>query len=171
MKPYILSLVAAALAAAVVELLAPRGEGGRITAQVRMVAGLFLLVALLLPLRDGVAFLSELADGEGPSIPSYDAPDYEATLQAAVLSMGSAELTAWVTSTLAETFSVPPEQVEVVPVWAEGETVPPPLTEVCIVLSGKAALTDPHPIEAFFADVLGCPCRVSVSFSYQKEAI
>ena len=164
MTPYILSLVAAAMAAAVVELLAPKGEGGRISAQVRMVAGLFILVALLLPLRDGVAFLTELSDGGGLAIPSYDAPDYESTLQASVVSLGSAELSAWVTSTLEAEFSISPDLAEVVPVWGESDTTPPPLAEVYIVLSGKAVLTDPHPIEAFFADALGCPCRVSISF-------
>ena len=163
MTPYIFSLVAAAMAAAVVELLAPKGEGGRIAAQVRMVAGLFLLVALLLPLRDGVAFLAGLSDGDGLAIPSYDVPGYESTLQASVLSMGSAELAAWITATLETEFSVSPELAEVLPVWGAIEATTPPLAEVYIVLSGKAALTDPHPIESFFADALGCPCRVSVS--------
>ena len=163
MTPYILSLVAAAMAAAVVELLAPKGEGGRISAQVRMVAGLFLLVALLLPLRDGLAFLTELADGDGVLFPSYETPDYASTLQAAVVSMGRAELSAWVTSTLEAEFSVSPDLAEVVPVWEASDSTPPPLAEVYIVLSGKAALTDPHPMEAFFSEALGCPCHVSVS--------
>ena len=51
MSAYILPLLAASLAAALVELLAPKGDGGRIAAHVRMIAGLYLLVALLNPLR------------------------------------------------------------------------------------------------------------------------
>ena len=164
MTPYVLSLVAASITAAVVEMLAPRGEGGRIVAQVRMVAGLFLIVALLVPLRDGLTFLSGLAEGEGIVVPSYDIPDYEVTLQASVLAMGSEEVSAWVVSVLEEKFSVSAEYVEVIPVWSDGESIPPPLAELYILLSGKAALTDPHPIEAFFEDALGCSCRVSVAF-------
>ena len=170
MASYILSLVAASMAAAIVELLAPRGEGGRIAAQVRMVAGLFLIVALLLPLRDGVAFLADLADGDGldVDIPSYDASAYEATLQVSLLSMGSEELAAWVRNTVAEELSISADLVEVIPVWGESgngsETIPPPLAEVYVVLSGSAVLADPHAIEALVSEALGCPCRVSVSF-------
>ena len=149
MTPYVLSLVAASITAAVVEMLAPRGEGGRIAAQVRMVAGLFLIVSLLVPLRDGLTFLSDLAEGEGIVVPSYDVPDYEATLQASVLAMGSEEVSVWVVSVLEDKFSVSAEYVEVIPVWSDGESIPPPLAELYILLSGKAALTDPLPISYF----------------------
>ena len=154
------------MAASIVELLAPRGEGGRIAAQVRMVAGLFLIVALLLPLRDGVAFLADLADGDGldVDIPSYDIPTYEATLQASLLSMGSEEVAAWVRDTVAEELSISADLVEVVPVWEESESIPPPLAEVYVALSGSAMLADPRIIEALVSEALGCPCRVSVSF-------
>jgi len=62
--PYLLSLLTASLAAAIAELLAPKGEGGRITAHIRMVAGLFLLVALLNPLREGIRLLRDAALGD-----------------------------------------------------------------------------------------------------------
>ncbi len=166
MTPYILSLAAASLAAALVELLAPKGEGGRLAAGIRMVAGLFLLVALLSPLRAGLELLVGLSDGTvdlPAGVPSVEAEDYESTLQASILSLGEAELTAWVGETLRTAFGVSPEEVEVTPVWAESETLPPPLAELCIVLSGEAMFANPHPMEAYFTDALGCPCRVSVA--------
>ena len=64
MKSYILTLLSASLAASVVELLAPNGEGGRLASHIRMIAGLFLLVALLTPLREGIRLLREAADGD-----------------------------------------------------------------------------------------------------------
>ena len=64
MNTYILSLLAASLAAAVVELITPKGEGGRLVSHVRMVAGLFLLVALLAPLREGITLLLDAAQGD-----------------------------------------------------------------------------------------------------------
>ncbi len=164
MTPYILSLVAASIAAAVVELLAPRGQGGRLSAQVRMVAGLFLLVALLVPLKDGLSYLSDLTDGGNIEIPAYEAPDYEATLKASLLSLGSEELSVWVKDILESEFSLSAQNTEVIPVWAEDDELPATLAEVCIVLSGADRLADPHPIETFFSDTLGCPCRVSVAF-------
>ncbi len=165
MTPYILSLLAASVAAAIVELLAPRGEGGRMTAQVRMVAGLFLLVALLHPLRAGIDFLMSLPE-QSMEMPEQDAAAYESTLKASILSLGNAELTAWVRETLETSFGIAPEQAEIVPVWDEGEALSPPLVELCIVLSGRAILEDPHAIESYFADALGCPCRVSVALYY-----
>ncbi len=164
MTSYILSLTVASLAAVLVELLAPKGENGRLGAGVRMVAGLFLLVALLTPLRAGVDFLSDLAEGDGVDLPAYDAPDYESTLQASVLSLGHAELTAWVKQTLATEFSISAESAEVVVIFAEADTLTPPPAVVYIVLSGTAMLEDPHPIEAYFEERLSCPCHVSVAF-------
>ena len=43
MSNYILTLLAASLAACMIELLAPKGDGGRTASYVRMIAGLFLL--------------------------------------------------------------------------------------------------------------------------------
>ncbi len=159
---YILSLLAASFAAVVVELLAPRGEGGRLAASVRMCAGLFLLVALLGPLRAGVALLGSLADAL-PEFPTHEAPDRESERLAPVVALGEAALVEWVTETLSTEFSLPPDRVEVMCVWAESADGLPPLTELHIVLLGSAMLTDPHPIEAHFADALDIPCRVSVA--------
>ncbi len=163
MTAYILSMLAAALLCAVVELLAPKGEGGRLASGVRMVAGLFLLVALLAPLRAGLDVLSDFV-GQDIDTPAEDAEGYESAWEASILALGHAELTAWVTETLTTEFGIAADCVEVVPVWGESDTVTPPLSEVCIVLSGRAMAEDPAPIEAYFAAALGCPCRVSVTW-------
>ncbi len=159
---YILSLAAAALAAALVELLAPKGSGGRLASGVRMTAGIFLLVALITPLRAGLDLLTHLSDGD-LELPAVAVPDYESTFQDALLSLGESELTVHVTEILQSEFDIPPDLVSVVPVWRDSGEVPPPLHELCVVLSGKAMLENPHPIEAYFTDTLGVPCRVSVS--------
>ncbi len=166
---YILPLLAASFAAAMVELLAPRGEGGKLAAAVRMCAGLFLLVSLLTPLRAGIALLSDLAD-EASEIPGIeidapDASDYESTLQASLVALGEHELHAWVCETLQTRFAIPPDHVEVIFVWADTPDLPPPLGEVCLVVSGTAIFEDPHPIESYFTATLGIPCRVSVDVS------
>ena len=64
MKTYFLTLTVAALGAALVERLSPPGEGGRLAGYTRLIAGLYLLVVLLSPLRDGIKVLSGLAQGQ-----------------------------------------------------------------------------------------------------------
>ncbi len=167
MAPYILTLLVASLAAAVVELLAPRGEGGRLAGHVRMIAGLFLLVALLDPLQKGIELLQSAADGELTedilsALPDDTPIDYESTFHAGLSAVGARETEAWVSSTLASSFSVPATDAIVAAVC---ETVDGGLiiTEVRIALSGSSLLTNPHPIETYFEEQLGCPCYVTVS--------
>ncbi len=162
---YILSLTAASIAAVVVELLAPRGEGGRLASSVRMTAGLFLLVALLSPLRAGLELLTGLAEGS-LELPAAETVDYGSTWQGALVAMGERELVAWAVDALYADFSVPPAHAEVIPVFAEdGDALPPPLSELCIVLHGASVLEDPHPIEEYFTAALGVPCRVTVALT------
>lgn len=166
MSAYILPLLAASLAAALVELLAPKGDGGRIAAHVRMIAGLYLLVALLNPLREGLDLLRSAAEGdltarlEG-SVTAYTPEDYEAFFRASLSALGKDETQAQVTSALESVFGIPSDACAVEAVCeSDGETLI--LREVRIGLKGKYALKNPHPIEKYFADALGCPCYVTV---------
>ena len=166
MNAYILTLLSASLAAAVAELLAPKGEGGRLVSHVRMVAGLFLLVALLVPLREGITLLLDAAQGDMASrveelIPEAYQPDYEAVFGDSLAAMGEEEVEAWVMATLESRFGVPADLCLVEGVCAyEAEALA--ITEVRIALWGGSALTDPHPIEDYFTQQLGCPCSVTV---------
>ncbi len=168
MSAYILSLCVAAIAAAVVELLAPRGDGGRLAGSIRMIAGLFLLVALLRPLTDGISYLSAVADGDIADILPDDLPtpaeNYEATLYAALSDCTAAELEAWVTSTLTTEFAIPREHITV-SALCEPATPDSPLSldELRIGLSGSSALRDPHPIEDYFEKALSVPCYLTIS--------
>ncbi len=168
MSPYILSLCVAAIAAAVVELLAPRGDGGRLAAHIRMIAGLFLLVILLRPLSDGIAFLSTAAAGDLADILPDDLPtpsrDYESTLYAALSDCTVAELEIWVQNTLTAEFAIPPEDISI-SVLSEPATPDAALTvtELRIALSGSSMLRDPHPIEDYFAEALSAPCYLTIT--------
>lgn len=167
MNTYILSLLVASLAAALVELLAPRGDGGRIASHVRMIAGLFLLVSLLSPLKVAVSYIRDVADGTlrddllAAYTPDIPAEDYEATFGATLASVGRDEVSAWVKTTLQDRFSVPPNNttVEVV-CLSNGETLT--VSEVRIALIGSSVWKDPHPIEAYITEQLACPCYITV---------
>ncbi len=171
MTNYILSLLIASLAAAVVEMLVPRGDGGRMAAYVRMVAGLFLLVALISPLRAGLDLLASAADGSlsedilaalpaGPADPS----EHESTLAATLTATTAAEVEAWTRTELSSRFSIPPADATVAATCTyspeDGRLT---LIDLRIALTPAHLLTDPHPIEAYFADALACPCYVTIA--------
>ena len=166
MKPYILSLLSASLVAAVVELIAPKGEGGRMASHIRMVAGLYLLVALLNPLKEGISLLRSMADGDLVSrvesiIHSDAETDYHGVFGDSLATIGADEVSAWVTEAMETRFSIPPEGCVV---WASCEYTDDTLTvtEVRISLHSPYTLSDPHPMEAYYGDQLGCPCYVTV---------
>lgn len=166
MKPYILSLLSASLAVAVVELLAPKGEGGRMAAHVRMVAGLYLLVALLNPLREGISLLRSMADGDVASrveslIPSDVETDYNGVFGDNLTAIGAGEVSLWVTDAMETRFGIPSEGCAV---WASCAYAEDTLTvtEVRISLRGGYTLRDPLPIEVYFSSQLNCPCYVTV---------
>ena len=166
MSYYILSLLSASLAAAIIELLSPKGEGCRMASHIRMIAGLFLLVALLNPLREGIRLLRDAAEGNIASrveslIPSDIQTDYEAVFGENLAAIGSDEVKSWVTDTLKARFDIPPTGCKVSVTCAyDGETLT--VTEVRISLLGKYMLQDPHPIESYFTQQLTCPCYVTV---------
>ena len=180
MSAYVLTLLGASLAACMVELLVPKLDGGRMVGHVRMVAGLFLLVILLEPLADGLAFLKAAADGglanalantlEGviqlqPEQPSASEGDYEEVFLSSLNQLGRQETEAYVTETLGKTFSIPPSACAVEAVFdfhRESPEAEAFLREIRIGLKGIYGLEDPHPIEAYFAERLGCPCFVTV---------
>lgn len=167
MRPYILSLLSASLAVAVVELLVPKGEGGRMASHIRMVAGLYLLVALLNPLKEGISLLRSMADGDMVSrveslIPSDVETDYNRVFGDSLTTIGAGEVSTWVTETMESRFGIPPEGC-VVWVSCDYDDDTLTVTEVRISLKGSYTLRDPHPIESYFSSRLGCPCYVTVA--------
>ena len=166
MKAYILTILSASLVAAVIELLTPKGEGGRIAAHVRLIAGLFLLVALLNPLREGILYLKSAAEGNltdrlAEVLPESSAEDYEEVFLGVLTDAGALETEAWVLSALETVFHIPPTACTVEAICeAEGNALA--LREVRIALSGEYMWEDPHPIEAYISAQLQCPCYVTV---------
>lgn len=166
MNSYMITLISASLAAAVVTLLAPKGEGGKLASHVRMVAGLFLLVALLDPLRAGLDLLREVVDGDLTAhpeliLPEGDAEDYGAVFGDTLTSISRAEVETYARSALEASFGIPPEDCTVSAVCTYEEEILI-LSELRISLRGAHALADPHPIEAYFTERLKCPCYVTV---------
>ena len=171
MSAYILTLLSASLAVCVIELLLPKGDGERVASHVRLVSGLFLLVALLNPLREGLTLLRSAASGELGEVIAERLPtsspeeDYAASFNATLSEVGRREVEAWVKETLSAVFAIPSEGCAVEAVCQVEETeegVALSLAELRIGLKGKYILEDPHPIETYVSERLGCPCFVTV---------
>lgn len=165
MKTYVLALFGASLAAAVIELLSPRGEGGRLSSHVRMIAGLYLIVALLAPLRDGIALLQNAVSGDltgmiADRVPMLDT-DYEGVFGDHLSSLGQAEAEDYVRSALQSEFGIPPSDARVEVICTVTDHVPS-VTEVRILLATAYATYDPHPIESYMEEAFLCPCYVTV---------
>lgn len=160
-------ILSAALIASLAELLAPRGEGGKTAAYVRMIAGLFILVALSDPLREGLGILREATEGDPSAfveslLPEVNATDYGDAFYTTLTEISRREAETWVRARLESEFGIPPGGCALsVTCTKEGESVI--FTETRIALRGDYILTDPHPIEQYFEERLGCPCFVTVS--------
>ena len=163
---YVLTLLSASLAAAVVTLLSPKGEGGRMTAQIRMIAGLFLLAALLPPLRTGIDLLRDAVNGDLTArlesmLPHGDTDSYEAAFGDTLTAVSRAEVEDFARSALQTEFGIPPENCAVSAVCTYEEELLS-LSELRISLHGSHSLVNPHPIEVYFTEQLKCPCYVTV---------
>lgn len=143
---------------------------------VRMAAALCLLVCLLSPLAESAALLKEtllsdpgaLADrlsslqdpGDVPLLPQGGV-DADSLFENELTSLAASNVETWVQSRLRDTFGISPDHASVtVSCSSDGQSL---RTEgVWIVLRGRAVISDPHVIEAWFSERLGCPCAVSV---------
>lgn len=165
MGRYVYGLILVGVSAAVVELLAVGGDASRMKGHLRLVAGLCILVACLQPMREGIAYLTSLAEGELPlTLPHKDVEEenYQEMFDGYLGDTGSREVKVWVETTLTDVFGISEEHstVEVSMTVADGVPCP---AEVYIALSGKAILKNPHRIEEYISSRLACPCYVSVS--------
>lgn len=159
-------LIAAAVAATLVELIAPQGEGGRLGGQVRLVAGLCILIALIQPLREGLTILRAVAEGDlSEMLPDMELPaedEYGSVWADTLAKMGEQEAESWVESVLEREFGISPDNRRVQVICEAGEDGAPCVREVRIALWGAAIWKDPHVIEAHISERLSCPCTVSV---------
>lgn len=161
---YVYGFILTAVMAVLVEMLVP--AGGKLGGHVRLVAGLCLLVALIGPIREGIGLLRSAADGSWEwgipeEFPEIDT-DYEGMLGDHLASLGQREMEAWVSTTLTERFGIPAERATVTATVTAGEGGVPVLRHIHIRLTGSSVFKNPHEVEAFFTEQLGCPCTVAV---------
>lgn len=163
MKEYLLTLVAAALIAALIGILSPDGERGGIAKHLKLLTSLFLICVLISPLHSVLTGLKDLANGN-LSLPNFGTDtedDYRQQMDEALDGATESYFSDMLTQTLESQFSIATGDVACRVEWVrEGETHKP--LRVTVILSGKAIWKDPKPIEDFVSELLGCECRTAI---------
>jgi hypothetical protein len=159
MKTYLLTLIAAALVAALVGILSPEGERGGIGKHMKLLTSLFLICVLIAPLERVIDGLRSLADGSFEiTLPEGEGKeDFRTELESSMNSASASYFGEMLTQTLEAQFSIQTGDVRCAVKWENnGENLAP--TRVTVYLSGKAIWQDPRAIEAFVGELLGCEC-------------
>lgn len=166
MAQYVYAWITVAVLSVLSELLLPGGKGGKMAGHMRFLAGLCVLIALLPVVKDGLAHLRDLAEGDYEIVlPEGEKGDYEACFRESLADLTKEQYEVWVYDTLQREFAIDKENcVAEVTVAHHGDGVPS-ITAVFISLSGKAILKDPRQIESRIGTALSVPCMVSVDLN------
>ena len=164
------------LGAGVLEYMLPADKtGGKMSAAFQAVAGLCILLAMLKPITQGLSLLRDMNAGGTDALrerleqvellPQEDASGGEKKLADRLAEEGASQVEEWVYAALDKTFGIPARHAAVtahVSVDLSGGEQAR-LEQVYICLSGSAVLRNPHDIENWFSDALGCPVTLSVA--------
>ena len=162
MKAYLLSLIIAALVAALVGILAPSGERGGLAAHQRLITSLFLICVLIAPAENVLNVIQSLTTGDLSMIGLEEVPDkkdYQEQMNDALSASSERYFTQMLTQTICEAFSIPTHEINCSVSWNKSEGKP---TRVTVILSGTSIWKDPHAIEAFVTELLGCECIMAI---------
>ncbi|MBQ8311213.1 MAG: hypothetical protein IJX80_09415 [Clostridia bacterium] len=163
MSTYLISLIAAAMVAALIGILSPDGERGGIAKHMRFLVSLFLLCVLIAPLRETIGILSDFANGksESPEIGEIEKQDYQKEMENAMSASSKAYLVQLLTQALEKNFSIESGNVRCSVRWTDADGTLSP-TRVTVILSESAIWSDPEPIERFVTELLGCECVTAI---------
>ena len=162
MKVYLLSVLTTSLIASLVGILTPEGERGGIAKHVKLLLSLLLICALIAPLKGAVQWLRELGEGE-IRIPAIEDSEheYQSQMQEALDGASETYFIQMLTQAIASEFSISTDQMRCSARWEQAESGLAP-TSVTVILSGAAIWKNPHAIEAYVVDLLGCACEVAI---------
>lgn len=155
MQQYLMGLFTLALCCAVVELLAPAGEGGGIARHIKLMSALCLLCTLTAPLisllQNSDAWSDLLEDWlEGWTETEENTQQWQDRWQAESEALDITYAEQVVAEMICTKFALETKDVHLELV-ADGATV----SEVRVALSGKAIWVDTHRIEAYIKETFG----------------
>ena len=153
MKTYLLSLLGASLAVALIGILAPAGA----SKHMKLISSLFLICILIAPLPRAIGSVWSMAEDFTTQGGQSGSPsDYNGQMQEAVNSASKTYFAQTLTQLLEQQFSIPPGEVRCSIRWAEGTE------QITLILSGSAVWKNPADMEQFVTELLGCECVTAI---------
>ncbi len=158
MKQTLITVTAGALLATLVNLLAPQGEKGGIARFVRLLTSLFLLCLLASPLSKATEALEQLMQSDFIFWEDKQ-EEYDSQMQEFLDSASKDYVTQTLTRLLEERFLIASGQVEVRLEWEKDGSKP---SKATVILKDAAIWKNPHELQAFVEELLGCPCDTAI---------
>lgn len=161
MKEYLLSLLVAAILISILGMLAPEGGLGK---HLRLLLSLFLICVLISPLSSLPEKLQDFPNGilTFPWEDQEDAKeDYKQQLEESLSTSSKEYFDQALTQALALQFGIELGTVRCVTEWNDENGNAHP-QRVTVLLSQSAIWKDPHAIQTYVNELLGCECVVAL---------
>ena len=159
MKTYLVTLITASMALALVGILSPRGAKDGIAKHMRLLTAFITVCILIAPLRDAIASLGGILSGdtELPWEEPQEDERYEQQMNEALQNASTSYFTQMLTEMLQSRFEIADGEIRCAVTWEQDNEMLSPV-RVTVILSGRAIWKDPAQIEAFVSELLGCEC-------------
>jgi len=161
MKAYVLSVVGASLAAALVILLSPDGKGGGIGKHIKLLTSIALLCVIVDPF---LSFVSSLSDENFDRVKNdilEDLPEgdpYENIFYESLSKMSAGELERELKARISDKFAIDKEDLDVKAEYTLSENSVS-FKRITVILSGGAIFKSPYDIEAYVKELTGIECK------------
>ncbi len=156
-KEYFLCVIIAAVAAGLIGILAPDGNG--VGKYVRFAASLAVIAAVCTPLRPAVEYLYALSETDVSAVIDDELEKYTERTNQLITEQSTAIVCETIKTELSEEFDIPLHECEII-LDTEEESGEIRLIKVTVVLSGYSMWKDPKEIKNFVSDLAGCECEV-----------
>ena len=163
MEGYLIALLSTALGITLVSILTPEGSGGGIAKHVRLLSALLMICILIIPFEKLIQNLRHLTTGDlsFPGIENPNENDANDQFQSTLDEASKQYFTQSLTQMIESQFAISSGDLRCVINWRqEADTAVP--TKVTVLLSGSAIWKDPHQIEAFVTELIGCECITAI---------
>ncbi len=154
MNAYFLSLLGAALLAALIGMLSPDGGLGK---TLRLLTSLVLVCIIVAPIPGLITKWNEIP---GQTENEYQF-DFSEQSQTALDSAARSYFARALTAHLEETFDIPQGEIRCIISWSELENETKP-QHITLILSGSAKWKNPKTIQSYVSELLGCSCDSAI---------
>ena len=163
MNGYLIALLSTALGISLVSILTSDGAGGGIAKHVRLLSSLILICILIIPFENLIEKLKNLTSGEitFPGIELPEENDAKDQLQGTLDDASKQYFVQSLTQMLEKQFAIQSGDLRCNVRWTQQEDRAVP-QKITVILSGSAIWKDPHPIEAFVTELIGCECITAI---------